>query len=125
MPRIYVPNKGGGHDFSAAEKFGQLHFLSEGPMSKYATSKIFRHFAMQLRESSPEDYILQTSLTTMNVIAAACFVELHHRLNLLLYREGEGGGIYIGRRIFLTELLTGSGGTAKEIDEMIRHSEGQ
>lgn len=111
MPTIYVPNKGAGHDLSAAEKYGQLHFLSDGPMSKYAVSTIYRKFAMQLRESHPDDLILQTGLTMMNCIAVACFVALHQRINLLVYKNN----YYVKRTIMLNDLCS----TDQDVKEMM------
>ena len=102
MPKIYVVNKGG-HDYSDAKRFGELHFLSEGPISKYAVSKIYREFAMILRESTNLDYILLTGLTVMACIACACFSFLHGgKLNLLLFKNGR----YVERKLMLAELLS-------------------
>jgi len=109
MPKVYVVNKGG-HDYSDARRFGELHFLSEGPISKYAVSKIYREFAMMLRESTPLDYILLTGLTTMACIACSCFSFLHTgKLNLLLFKNGK----YVERKLVLSELL--SKGTDKGV----------
>lgn len=117
MPTVYVVNRSG-HDFSEAERFGRLHFLSEGPVSKYAVSKIYREFAMQLRESTPDDYILITGLTTMACIACSCMSFLHEgKLNLLLYKNGR----YVERRLSIAELLTKYSGkkSKDQIQDMI------
>ena len=109
MSTVYIINRGG-HDYSAAKKFGQLVFLSEGPLSKYATSQIYRKFSMKLRESSPTDYLMITGLTTMACIACSCFAFMHGKLNLLLYKNDH----YIERSLSLGELLSSSKGIAKE-----------
>jgi len=102
MAKVYVINKGG-HDYSDAKRFGELHFLSEGPISKFAISKIYRDFAMTLRESAPTDYILLTGLTVMACIACSCFSFLHSgKLNLLLFKNGK----YIERKLMIADLLT-------------------
>lgn len=102
MPKVYVVNKGS-HDYSDAKRFGELHFLSEGPISKYAVSKIYREFAMILRESTPLDYVLLTGLTTMACIACSCFSFLHEgKLNLLIFKNGK----YVERKMMLAELLS-------------------
>ena len=114
MPKVYVINKGG-HDYSEANKYGELHFLSEGPISKFAVSKIYRDFAMSLRESTPADYILLTGLTTMACIACACFSFLHDgKLNLLLFKNGK----YIERKLLLSELLKKGG--QEQLDEITK-----
>lgn len=114
MPKVYIINKGG-HDYSEANKYGELHFLSEGPISKFAVSKIYRDFAMSLRESTPADYILLTGLTTMACIACACFSFLHEgKLNLLLFKNGK----YIERKLLLSELLKKDG--QEQLDEITK-----
>lgn len=100
MPKVFVVNKSG-HDFSDAQRFGTLHYLSNGAVDKYAVNKIYRSFANLLRDSQPEDYILITGLTMMSCIACSCFSYLHGRLNMLIYKDGR----YIERKLFLKELL--------------------
>lgn len=113
MSTVYIVNKGG-HDYSDAKRFGSLEFLSEGAVSPFSVNKIYRDFAMRLRRSSPDDFILLTSLTILNVVATSCFSFLHNgRLNILLFRNGR----YIERRLELKELLTSD--TKKQMQEAI------
>lgn len=88
MGTVYIVNKSS-HDFGPAEKFGEIKFLSQGPMNRYSTNNMVRMFSEILRESSPNDYIVPCSLNVMNSIACAIFARLHGRLNLLLYKNGE------------------------------------
>jgi len=90
VPNVYVPNKSI-HDFSAAEEFGNLVFLSEGNVKKYATNLIYRQFNKILRKSEPDDYLLVTGLTTLNLVACHILTKLHGRVNLLLFKPGKGG----------------------------------
>jgi hypothetical protein len=91
------------HDFSAAQRYGELHFLSEGPISKYAVTKIYRQFAEDFRQSTPDDYVMISGLTVMVSIACASFAFLHGgRLNLLIFKDGK----YVERKLMLSELLT-------------------
>ena len=87
MARVFVVNKSS-HDFSAAEPYGTIIFLSEGPMNRYATNNMCRQFEEGLKDSEPEDYIVPCSLNVMNSIACAIFAHKHGRLNLLLFKEG-------------------------------------
>jgi len=109
MKKVFVPNKGC-HDLSDAAAFGELVYMSEGTVSRYAVSRIYREFAYYLCDSSPEDYILVTGLTVMVGIAMAIFSRLHGRTNLLIYKmsrkPGEKGH-YIERIIMIDELLKG------------------
>jgi len=101
MATVYIVNNGG-HDYSDANRFGRIQFLSAGPVSKFAVSKMYREFAMKLRESTDTDYILLTGLTTMACIACSCFAFLHGRINLLIFKNGK----YVERKLVLGELLS-------------------
>ena len=100
--RVYVVNLSA-HDFSPAEEYGELVFLSEGPMNRYSVNNMYRLFEKMLRASLPEDYIVPCSLNVMNSIACAIFAHKHGRLNLLLYKNGT----YVERN-----LVFGKGGEA-------------
>ena len=102
MPKVYVVNKsakgsGTGHDFSPAESYGEIIFLSEGPMNRYATNHMLREFTEIMDKSDPEDYIVPCSLNVMNSIACAVFAVKHRKLNLLLFKEGK----YIERNLVI------------------------
>lgn len=97
MPSVFIVNKSF-HDFSEAEKYGKLIFLSEGSMDRYEVNNMARQFESYLKDSSPEDYIVPCSLNVMNSIACAMFAVRHGTLNLLLYKQGKG---YIERNLKL------------------------
>jgi len=92
MPKVFIVNKST-HNFSAAEEFGEIVFLSEGSMNRYATNNIFRQFTEVLEDSSSEDFIVPCALNVMNSIACAIFARKHGTLNLLLFNKG----VYIER----------------------------
>lgn len=87
MKRVFIVNRSS-HNFGAAKKFGELIFLSEGTMSRYATNSMIRSFTDLMKDSSPDDYIVPCSLNVMNSIASAIFARKHGTLNLLLYKDG-------------------------------------
>ena len=86
-PNVYIVNKSA-HDFSAADKYGKIVFLSEGSMNRYATNSMIREFGEAMKESDGTDYIVPCSLNVMNSIACAIFAHKHGRLNLLLFKDG-------------------------------------
>lgn len=90
--KVFVVNKSS-HDFGPADKYGEVKFLSEGSMNRYATNSMVRLFEESMKDSEPTDYIVPCSLNVMNSIACAIFAHKHGRLNLLLYKDG----IYIER----------------------------
>lgn len=89
MKRVYIVNKSA-HDFSEADKYGEVIFLSSGSMDRYATNNMLRVFSEAMVDSGPEDYIVPCSLNVMNSIACAVFAKKHGTLNLLLYKQGRG-----------------------------------
>ena len=107
MTKVFIINRGG-HDHSDAKRFGELVYLSEGAVNRYAITEMYREFVQVLKTSNEEDYILLTGLSVMSSLACAIFARLHGRLNLLLYRAtrtpGEQGS-YVERTILIDELL--------------------
>lgn len=85
---VYVINKSS-HDYSEAERFGELIFLSKGRRNKLAVASMYREFEESLKHSEPTDYILTSGLTIMNIIACAIFALKHKRLNLLIFHVDE------------------------------------
>jgi len=61
MRKVFVVNRGC-HDHSDAERFGELVFLSEGAINRYAVANMYREFVQQLRNSQEEDFLLITDL---------------------------------------------------------------
>ena len=86
--KVYIVNKSN-HDFSAAEPFGELVFMSEGAFNRYEVNNMLRTFSEALRDSAAEDFLLPCALSTMNMLAAVAFALKHRRLNLLLFRQGD------------------------------------
>ena len=96
MNRVYVVNKSY-HDFSAAEHYGELVYLSSGSFKRFDVNNMVRQFMPHLSRSTPADWILPTALNIMNIVACSIFASLHNRLNLLLFKNGH----YIERQISL------------------------
>jgi hypothetical protein len=88
LPKVYVISRSN-HDFSEAEQFGELVFLSEGKMNRFSTNHIARCFEDAMKDCQPDDFILQTGLTVMNMIATAIFASKWKKLNLLIYSQGK------------------------------------
>lgn len=107
MRRIYVVNKSG-HDMSPTKVYGdKLIYLTEGEVQRLKTNSIYRTVCNRMRDSEPDDWIVQTGLTVINMIVCAVFARKHGKLNLLLYRKkpGSTAGRYVPRTIDIDELL--------------------
>lgn len=89
MAKVYIVNKSS-HDFTSAEKFGKLIFMTEGRMNRFGTNDMVRKFSDAMRNSTKEDYLLPCSLNTANIMAASIFALKHKRLNLLLFKPSTG-----------------------------------
>ena len=89
MHKVFLVNSSS-HNYSDAERYGELVVMSEGVVNKFNVSAMFRTFEKYLNESSPEDFILSSGPAVMQSIACAMFAALHGRLNLLTWRY-EGG----------------------------------
>ena len=97
--KVFISNKGA-HDFSAALKYGSLEFVTHAQINRFSVNHMARAWAKKLADSTSSDYILLTSLTTLNVIGCAIFAKKHGTLNLLLFRNEK----YISRRLDLSQL---------------------
>ena len=106
MPKVFVVNRGG-HNHTDAERFGELIFMSEGTINRYAVSQMYRQFVDHLKDSTEDDYILITGLSVMASVACSVFARIHGRLNLLLFKSSQSGeeGRYVERTVMLDELL--------------------
>lgn len=104
MTKIYLPNKGA-HDYTPAQKFGTLTTLTEGPLRLTEVGYLSRVMKETLSASQPDDYILLCGPTLANVIACSIFVQLHGRINLLIFRSGTKGPRYYERTLMLDEFL--------------------
>jgi hypothetical protein len=98
VPKVYVVNKGF-HDFSSAERYGRLIYMTEGYQPKFSVGTPLRRFQFCMQDSKPEDWILLTGLSVLNCLACSVFALKHDRLNILLF-NGSG---YVERTILIGE----------------------
>ena len=99
MPKVYVANQGA-HDYEDAKRYGEVVVVTKGTLSKFGVGIMARKWADVIHSSSPDDYIISGSLTTMCSIGCALFARKHGTLNLLLFRNGK----YIARKMMLDQL---------------------
>ena len=95
---VYVLNKAP-HDYSDAERYGELFYCTTGPLDKLDLSQMYRELDRALEDSQPDDWILLTSLTSLCSVACSIFAIRHNRLNLLIHtREG-----YVDRSLYFPD----------------------
>ena len=83
--KVLLINKSS-HDYTGAQAFGDLIFMTDGSLRRFSTSKMFRMFEPFIKNSKPYDYILLSGMTVMCSVACAMFAQKHGRLNLLIYK---------------------------------------
>lgn len=99
--KVFVINKST-HDYSKAEEFGDLVFITENAMNRFSTSKMYRTFKPFIEASQIGDCILVSGLTVMNIVFCIMFARLHGRVNLLIYKpDRRDPGRYVLREIVL------------------------
>jgi hypothetical protein len=109
MSKVYITNRSS-HDFSPAEHFGELVYLSDGEVSKFNTSKMFRQLSPVLARANAEDFLLPTSMSVISIIAAGILIEQFHKVNLLVFDAARNR--YVARTVKFLE------GASSEEDDM-------
>lgn len=94
MTKVYIVNKSA-HDFTEAEKYGELVFVTEGRLNRFNINDMHRRAKESFEDSVSADYIVPCSLNVLNSIVCATFAVMHKKLNLLLFKQGS----YIERNI--------------------------
>ena len=99
--KVFIINKSS-HDYSKALEFGDLIYVTKGSMNRFSVSKMFRVFEPFVKTSKPEDYILLSGLTVMNVVFCSMFAAKHQRVNLLIYKpDRRDPGRYVKKVLIL------------------------
>lgn len=105
-PIVWIPNKAG-HNFSDAERFGRLIYLTEGTVNRYSANSMYREFSEQMEGASSEDYLLVSSLSILNSIASGILSYKFGLVNYLLFKNG----VYLERSVNFSSLITREKGT--------------
>ena len=95
-PVVWVPNRGI-HDYSDAERFGDVMLLTEGRIQRFAVGSLFQEIKEGLEEALSYDYLLVSSLSIVTSIATAILAHKFGRINYLMFCDGA----YIERNIIL------------------------
>ena len=103
MAYVYVLNKAP-HDYSDAERYGELVFCTSGPLDKLDISQMYRELDQAFDDSQEDDWILLTSLTSLCAVACSIFVLKHERLNLLIHTKTG----YVDRSLYFPTILQGT-----------------
>lgn len=102
MKKVFVVNNAG-FDLSDAKNYGTLVIMSEDTIDKYDVRTMYRQMRQFLKNSEPEDFILQSGPSVMCMVASAIFSSMHDRLNLLLWLEDQPQSRYLVRTLVFTD----------------------
>lgn len=85
MSIVYIPNHAG-HDYTAANKFGDVKVITTGRLEKYKLHEFYTLCEEELKEANEDDYILLSGLSSVCVIACSILSHRFGRLNILVYK---------------------------------------
>jgi len=89
MSKVFVINKGP-HDYSPAEKYGELVYLTEGPVDKFDLYENKRRIQAILLFFNSDDYILLTGLASLHFITGFVLgCTGYERVKVLVYQDGQ------------------------------------
>lgn len=94
--KVFIVSNGG-HNYTAAEEFGELVFCTDRLIHRTDVAQMYRELSEALRDATADDYILVSSLTSMCMIAAAIMADRWGEIHMLLHE----GGKYIERDVIL------------------------
>jgi hypothetical protein len=86
-PIVFIPNKST-QDFSDAERFGDIRYLTTALINPYGTNTLHRLIAKRMRDVTSQDYILVSSLNILTAIASGVMAYRTGQANFLIYRRG-------------------------------------
>lgn len=84
--KVYILTNGG-HDYSDAQRYGELVFLDVPSYLKWDISQLYTTLRELLKDAEPEDYLLISHLTSHCCVATSILVEKWARVNFLLFRH--------------------------------------
>lgn len=84
--KVYILSNNG-HDFSDAERFGDLVFLNISHFAKWDVSLLKEELIIGMQEALEEDLIVVSSLASHCCVATALMIEWFGRVNFLIYRN--------------------------------------
>ena len=78
----------GGHDYSDAERFGDLTLIDIPPTVKWDMSAVYDILKRELKDSTADDFIIISHMTSICCIATAIMVEWYGKVNYLTFYKG-------------------------------------
>jgi len=102
MPTVYIPNKSA-HDFSPAEKFGNLIYITVGSVDRFKVNTLYRIFTESMEDASVEDFIMVSSLPIMVAIPSMIMARRFGIVHFLMFNPNNNS--YMERTVDVDSML--------------------
>lgn len=88
VSRVYIANYAG-HDYTEAEAYGQLCYITRGFVSFDSLDRLKFSIAQAVADTQPQDWLLLSGTNIVNVLAALLWYEKHHVVKILNFDKTE------------------------------------
>lgn len=102
MAKVYVLNHSG-HDYTPANKYGEIVFCTSGNIDKNDVASMFRELNHAMKDAHEDDFIVVGSLTSMCSVATGILADRFGKVNFLLYDKGD----YLARTVVFDSIYEG------------------
>ena len=82
--KVYVVNNSG-HNFTAAERYGKLVYLTSGKINIFATDRLIQELKGKLKGAEKGDFLLLSGYALLNIIVFNILMHKHGRVSVLIY----------------------------------------
>jgi hypothetical protein len=87
-PTVWVSNFSG-HNYSDAERFGPIRFITEGYVSLRYLDRVFDEVVKGSADTHKDDYFLLSGMNLINVLAVLVWYNKHKKIKLLIWDKKE------------------------------------
>jgi len=82
LQSVWIVNYAG-HEYLPAIRYGRFRYVTKGYVSFQSLDRVKFQIANELMDSKPEDYLLLSGTTTICVIAAIVWYQMHKKIKIL------------------------------------------
>lgn len=82
-PKVFVTNFAG-HDYTDAERFGELTWITKGYVSFHSLDRVKFAICEKIMASAPQDWLLLSGIPVISALAAAFWYHRHKQVKLLV-----------------------------------------
>lgn len=95
-PKVFIPNKSF-REYKGVDQYGDIVFLTEGNVNRFKVHTLYHQIWEKMEDAGPDDYLLVSSLSILNAIAASIMAFKFGRVNFLQFDNDR----YVPREITL------------------------